>query len=208
MPTASPTPGIPEEEGDDSQDSGESADGQPQPQVFGAIPSGDDGTTTTGTDTATPVETGLQIDDEKIISIEGSGYPGFGTRNQTQVRNTRDDGGTLSITAFSFTSSENGITEPEAGVGDTGPRGELHTNVKANIYIEYPNGSVRYLAGGPETRYTIATLAGEEVFNATNLPAESSAAFVVDWVIPRSANNTIQSDAVTFDIELNLRGGE
>jgi hypothetical protein len=78
----------------------------------------------------------------------------------------------------------------------------------ARIYIEYPNGTIRYLAGDSQTRYTIKALAENSKFNSSLLPADTSGTLVVDWKIPRSANNTIQSDQLTFDMELTLQANE
>jgi len=208
--TPSPTHGggLPADEGTATPDATTTPDGTPQQQRFGVIPSGDPGGSSPGEPTATPIDEGLRLNRETIVSVNGSGYPGLSVRNRTQLTNTQEAAGTLSITGVSYTSRENGLTDPEEPVDETAQTGELHTNLQARIYLEYPNGSLRYLAGGSRTRYSIATLGEEAVFNSTTVPAQTTADVVIDWKIPRTANNSIQSDTITFDIELTLQGGQ
>jgi len=119
--------------------------------------------------------------------------PGCNSSQSVVINNTGSVNGKLSISFSNLIDDENGLTEPELVLGDTGPDGELAENLHLKITVD---GTVVY--EGPAS----GVLSG----GLTNYPlnAGASVSFTVNYSIDESVGNIIQSDVVGFTITFLL----
>ena len=93
---------------------------------------------------------------------------------------------------------ENGRTEPEKKLGDTGPVGELSQYMKMTITVTD--------AAGVQQWYKEGWLDGLECNNYVIGPLnpDDELTVVITWEVPAGTGDIIQTDTVEFDIEFSL----
>lgn len=132
--------------------------------------------------------------------------PGFTELNDIEVYNNGSLDGRLYMTISNVANDDNGCTEPEAADGDTScggdPDGELGSAV---ITMTCPTCPGPW--GIPPGSYTVSDTVNNLEGVAIDLgviPAGTSITQYLDFNVPTSIGNEIQSDKVTFDIEWKL----
>lgn len=129
--------------------------------------------------------------------------PGTEWTNRGTLSNTGSVPGKIELTNVTITSYENGLTEPEAKVDDTGGNpgegaGELHASLMVRIVVIDSNGTRTYPYGNETTYRPLQSLTNASVPIAT-LNGGESATLVVEYRVAPDAGNEVQSDYVTID---------
>lgn len=154
--------------------------------------------------------------DIEIDVTPGQGYtlplsysnlaPGFTELNDIIVANNGSLNGRLWVTIKNVSNDDNGCTEPEASDGDLtcggDPDGELGN---ALITMTCPTCSGPW--GVPPGSYTVSDTVDNLEGVAIDLgvvQAGTNITQYLDFNVPTSTGNMIQSDKVTFDIEWKL----
>lgn len=135
--------------------------------------------------------------------------PGQGGREELQLRNAGSRGANLSVANVTVRDAENGVVAPESAVDDTPDRGELSASVLVVLTAERPDGSTEYLYGTGDGARSLRSIANEtDPAVAGRLGAGQEATIVVDWHVPGSVGNEIQTDGAEVDLAFALRSGE
>lgn len=124
---------------------------------------------------------------------------GQGTWNLT---NAGSINGSLDIDVTAVNNSENEINDPESDVDSSNSSGELGANLE--VYV-HTNGGTNITSGW----VTADSLSGATYENIS-VSAGTSKEIVVEWRIPSTVGNVIQTDSVTVDVqfELNQQDGQ
>ncbi|WP_247008323.1 hypothetical protein [Halorientalis litorea] len=131
--------------------------------------------------------------------------PGDSGREHLVLRNAGTQPGELVVADVRVEDFENGIVGPEAGV-DTSPNaGELSEAVEVVVSVRYPDGTTEYLYGTGQGAKPLAAIADADPADGEQLGPGTEAEVVVDWQVPASTGNEIQSDALTVDVRFQLR---
>jgi len=131
--------------------------------------------------------------------------PGEGGRERFVVENVGNGSGRLSMTEVAVRDVENGVGESEAVVDDSPHTGELSSHVLVVLEVHHSDGSVHSLYGTGSGARSLASLgAVNGADDAGVLGPGERAELVVDWRVPASTGNEIQSDGVTFDLTVGL----
>ena len=187
--------------------------------------------TATPTDTATPADTatgsdsdsdgtngggsqppatpspGLELGEGESL-FEGSNLaPGQSGQGTLTLRNAEDEDGNLTVTSVAITDEENGITDPESAVDSTPDEGELSSALEVRLSIDDGN-SQTYLLGTESGYATLEELPDDAPSDAYGLASGEEVTLVMDWRLPSSAGNEIQSDGVSVDLGLLLESTE
>lgn len=138
--------------------------------------------------------------------------PGSSGVNGVTLTNNGDRDGVLELSAVTYTSDENGLTEAESEVDDTGGdpgpgAGELHEALEIRVSLVTADGSSRYVIGDETSYRSVASLADGPVALGS-LGAGESVAFVVEFRIPATVGNEIQSDTIVVDLEFSLTSAD
>ncbi|SFR47812.1 SipW-cognate class signal peptide [Halogeometricum rufum] len=144
-------------------------------------------------------------------------HPGeSGTESITlKNRNNSTIGGVLDVTGVSVTSGENGRTDPEHEANDsTAGQGELDDKLKLRAYVENADGDYDFVDGAGDLVAGDKSSVGK--IKAKNLkpravgfsvdPGET-VELVVDWDLPESVGNVVQTDDVSLDLTFELVQG-
>jgi len=134
--------------------------------------------------------------------------PGDGSRERLVLRNAGTQPGELLVADVGVDDSENGIVGPEAAVDNSPNAGELSGAVEAVVSVRYPDGTTEYLYGTEQGAKPLADIADADAAGGEQLGPGTEAEVVVDWQVPGSAGNEIQSDALTMDVRFQLRARE
>lgn len=155
-------------------------------------------------------------DDRSSVRLEavGSGArinyanvaPGDSGRDRFVLENVGNGSGRLSMATVTVHDAENGLVGGERRVDDTPDAGELSKHLEVVVEVHGPDGSVRPLYGTGSGARSLADLSGAAgpADGGVLAPGEQ-AVVVVDWRVPASTGNEIQSDAVAFDLSFGLR---
>lgn len=168
-------------------------------------------TTPAPTTTTPPPEDGLDLSFEgNDVILDYAGVaPGNSGSETVTLSNGGSVAGNLSIVAIEATDSENGIVGAEAEVDDTPNEGELSDHLRLAITATYPNGTSTALFGTGDGPRPVADLAAIESRSASGeIPPGEAATIRIDWVIPSSTDNVIQSDEVGMVMTFELRAPE
>jgi hypothetical protein len=143
-------------------------------------------------------------------SDSGVVVPGSNGSNTIPVTNRGDEPGTLSLTDLSYESYENGLTGPEAEVDSTGGdpgkgAGELHEALELRVALERSDGSQTWVLGNETNYRSVEALANQTVELGT-LAAGERVELVVEYRVPESTGNEIQSDTIVVDVSFTLVG--
>lgn len=176
--------------------------------------SGSGGAGGTGGDTGgTPDDTGSGAADAVELVVSGDGphsvlhagplAPGDAGRSTLTVVNGGDEAGRFTVEVTDVRSDENGRTEPELAVDDTGgPRaGELADAFEVRLSVVGAGGETTYLVGSDE-RYVPLSSVGQS--RAATLSANERATMAVEWRLALSVGNEVQSDSLLADLLLRL----
>ena len=139
---------------------------------------------------------------------DGGVTPGASGVNRVTLTNSGERGGVLELTAVEYTSYENGLTGPESAVDTTGGdpgvgAGELHDALEIRLSLVAADGSSRYVVGTETSYRTIASLANATVVLGP-LDAGESVDLVVEFRVPVTVGNEIQSDTIVVDVQFSL----
>lgn len=135
--------------------------------------------------------------------------PGHSGREELRLRNGGTRGANLSVANVTVSDAENGIVGPESAVDDTPDRGELSASLFVVLAAERPDGSTEYLYGTGTGARSLRSIANEtEPAVAGRLGAGQEATVVVEWRVPGSVGNEIQTDGAEVDLAFALRSGE
>ena len=133
--------------------------------------------------------------------------PGDDGQNQLHLRNVGNASGNLTLKDVVLqANSENGVTEPEAAVDDSPTEGELAENLLLTLRVNRTDGEDTYLYGtesGPRTLSSLSSVEGPDHVDV--LDPQERTEIVVDWHVPASTGNEIQSDRVVFDLTFTLK---
>jgi len=147
---------------------------------------------------------------DKTLVAASNTYPGDEGAGELTVENVGGRAGKLYVTVTSIGDLENGLTEPESEVDDTGGdpgagNGELAEALEVRLAIVV-DGERTYLAGGPNTWVTMEQLGDCSRAGGMTFPPGTKGRLVLEYRVPRSAGNEIQSDAVTVTVTVILEG--
>lgn len=131
--------------------------------------------------------------------------PGDGDRERLVLRNAGTQPGKLVVADVRVEDAENGIVGPEATVDNSPDAGELSEAVEVVVSVRYPDGTTEYLYGTERGAKPLATIADAGAVDGEQLGPGTEAEVVVDWQVPASTGNEIQSDALTVDVRFQLR---
>jgi len=179
-PTASPTPTAPTESDDD---------------VGGSTGDGDQSSSTPSP--------GLELGGDGTLFEQSNLAPGQSNQGTMTLRNAEDEDGNLTVTSVAITDEENGITDPESGVDSTPNVGELSSVLEVRLSIDDGN-SQTYLLGTESGYVTLEDLPDAAPSDAYGLASGEEVTLVMDWRLPSSVGNEIQSDGVSVDLGLLL----
>lgn len=196
-----PGTGGPPGDGEPPDDGGEPPDDGDPPDDGGPPDDGDE-----------PPSLDLRLgegSDETLVSVSNT-YPGDEGTGELTVENAGGRAGKLYVSVASVGDLENGLTEPESEVDETGGdpgagNGELAESLEVRLAIVV-DGKRTYLAGGRDTWVTAAQLSDYSRTGGVTLPPDTEGRLVLEYRVPRSAGNEIQSDAVTVTLTLTLEG--
>lgn len=129
--------------------------------------------------------------------------PGDRISQSVVVKNNGSGPGEIATKISHIRDHENNRTEPEAAVDGTPDEGELSSALRVRLVVEWSDGSTTPLTDG--------YVSLEEIENETNtvspnLGVGEEATLELDLRVPADAGNEIQTDGVTFDCEIFLKG--
>jgi predicted ribosomally synthesized peptide with SipW-like signal peptide len=132
-----------------------------------------------------------------VTILDESGIaPGDSGSNSFYVRNAGNVGGILSATVGDVVDHENGRNDAEKEVDSTNGQGELSQHLKMSLSVE----------GDTIGPATLANTQGR-TFGPWMLGGGVRTKITVNWHLPESAGNEVQSDRVTADLGLTLTQG-
>lgn len=175
-------------------------------------------TTTTSTPTTTtPTTTTPPGDDSLDLEFEGNTVifdyqhvkPGEGGTETIVLSNTGGVTGNLSVENITAVDAENGLVDPEEDVDDTPTEGELSEHLRVAMSVTYPDGTTLWVFGTGHGPRILADLAAIETRSASRpLAPGEEATVTVEWLLPSSTGNVVQSDEVSVDVVFALRAEE
>ncbi|HRY62682.1 MAG TPA: TasA family protein [Candidatus Paceibacterota bacterium] len=132
--------------------------------------------------------------------------PGASGTSYWTVKNVGSLAGYVDLASIAKTNDDNLCTEPESTDGDTtcgAGQGELGANMNITIFVDADKDGV--IDGGETTLYT-GTLDGLATSYDANLALAAGAEQYVslNWSIPTTVGNVIQSDSVQLDMSFQL----
>lgn len=153
---------------------------------------------------------GLRSDDGTANGAPGVIAPGSSGTNTVPIRNRGSQAGRLTLSSASIVSFENGRTGPESAVDATGGdpgrgAGELQEALELRLSIERGDGSRVWVFGNETTFRPIDALADGPLSLGRLAPGER-VELVVEYRLPGSVGNEIQTDSITVDISFTLSG--
>ena len=158
-------------------------------------------------------------DDPNVFHIEFTDLkPGDGMggaehgliKHNFYVNNVGTLDGELTITVKNVKNHENGRNEPERKAGDTGAPGELgeylimQLNSPLGGFVYYSCPSPSPNCAGNRRGHVINCWEAQGAITVGTLSAGASALGVLEFMLPSTVGNIIQSDSVVFDIEFYL----
>jgi hypothetical protein len=176
--------------------------------------------TAASTDTTSSEATATITDGQAVVRIQRSqmngtvknvlpGDAGSVTLNVTDEGNAS---GRLRVTTTNVSSDENGRTEPELRVDDSGGdpgtgNGELSSNLLVRWVVIGPTTGERVALTESQRRdyVTIGSLNSQTLeAEAASVPENGTVTTRFEWKVPETTGNEIQSDSVALDVEFAL----
>lgn len=138
----------------------------------------------------------------------GGVVPGDRWINRGNLTNDGTVPGEVKLSSLELVSYENGQTDPEADVDETGGdpgrgAGELQDALEVRIAVVDENGSRRYVFGDGDAYRPIKRLRDESVTIA-ELDPDETATIVIEYRVLPGAGNEIQSDSVVADFGFTM----
>lgn len=130
--------------------------------------------------------------------------PGEDGRGSVAFENAGDGPGRLGVGDVSLEDRENGLMDAERALGDDATTGELSGAVRVRLSVEYADGTSEYLFGTGSDFVPLASLDGGSATGSEALAAGERARVVLEWKLPGSTGNEVQSDGVSFDLAFVL----
>lgn len=141
-----------------------------------------------------------------------------------QLQNTGTINGKLDIAISAITDNENGINRAEAAAGDVSPGGELGANLKVAFWVDvdrsgtWTTGDYYLKSDGTKVSFQAGDAAlpaaasdfldnyGSRSFTTlqTNIVPGTFGAFRVDYSLPATTGNTVQTDGSSFTVTFTL----
>lgn len=151
---------------------------------------------------------GLRSGDDSAGTDPGVLAPGSSGSNSLAITNRGSGAGTLTLSSVSYVSVENGRTGPESSVDATGGdpgrgAGELHEALELRLAIERADGSREWVFGSATEFGSVEALAADPV-DLGRLAAGERVELVVDYRLPASVGNEIQTDSIVVDVSFTL----
>jgi hypothetical protein len=144
---------------------------------------------------------------EDGLAVRAAGLlPGDSGGSGLPVRNVGNGSGRLSVTDVRIQDHENSLTEPERAAGDDAASGELSSALRVRLVVEYEGGGSEFLAGSAEKYVPLESLAGAELDAERALASGAAATVRLEWKLPLSTGNEVQTDSVDVDVDLRLEG--
>lgn len=190
--TATPTPSD-----DDSSSSDRSTD---PPET----PTPTDGPNGGGSDpTPTPDDGLVVVDGGPLLDVAGV-LPGSSGTGSGTVGNNGTENGTLYVSGVSLEDHENGITEPESEVDDSPEEGELSGHLQVRVILESESGEEESVLGTADGFENLSVMPDRPPSEAVPIDAGEEVNVIVQWILPESTSNVVQSDGVTFDVNVTM----
>ncbi|QKY18930.1 hypothetical protein B4589_000545 [Halolamina sp. CBA1230] len=155
---------------------------------------------------------GLRSGDGTADGGPGAIEPGSSGTNTVPIRNRGSGSGTLSLSSVSILSFENGRTGPESAVDATGGdpgrgAGELQNALELRLSIERADGSRVWVFGDGTAFRPIGALA-DGPLSLGRLASDERVELVVEYRLPGSTGNEVQTDSITVDVWFTLSGAD
>lgn len=159
-----------------------------------------------GGDGSTPAVRLEAVGPTTILNYDGVAPEDTG-RDEVRLRNSGNREARLAIADVNVTDRENGVLGPEAALGDTGADGELSEHVSLVVEAHFPDGTVDYLYGTSidDPRSLAAIGDASDAAESRSLGPGESATVAVDWHVPATTGNEIQSDSTEVGVTFELR---
>ena len=126
-------------------------------------------------------------------------------RTDVVFENSGSDPGTLAVADVTVTDHENSLLDPERAVGDDVATGELAASLRVRLSVTYPSGATDYRFGSAGGYVALADLDGRNATSNETLAGGRRATVAMEWRLPETVGNEVQSDRVTFDVAFVLR---
>lgn len=141
------------------------------------------------------------------LSVRAAGLlPGDSGGSGLPVRNVGNGSGHLSVTDVRIEDHENSLAEPERAAGDDAAAGELSSALRVRLVVDYEDGGSEFLAGAADEYVALDSLEGAELDGERALASGAAATVRLEWKLPLSAGNEVQTDSVDVDADLRLEG--
>jgi spore coat-associated protein N len=137
--------------------------------------------------------------------------PGDSGTGSSVLANTGSMNGTLGITFSAISNTSGGTAEFNNGTGDLGANTEMAVYIDVDQSGAFNAGDIGLKADG--TTYTsvgglqyasIDSYGGKSYAAVETLANGAADSFAVAWNVPTTAGNSIQGDAVSFDVTFTL----
>lgn len=169
--------------------------------------------TNSGSNSESP-EMEIRVRRDTIEGRTENVMPGDEGAVSLNVSNVGNDSGTLGVALRNVRGFENGLTESEVTVDDSGGdpgrgEGELSEELLVRLFLDYSDGDREYLFGSAQSFEPITNLdtTSSMAENRTLQPGDNATA-VFEWRVPRTTGNEIQTDAIVFDMNFDIRSDD
>lgn len=131
--------------------------------------------------------------------------PGDSGNSAVNISNEGSLDGSVDVNLGAASNEENGMNEPEQAA-DSDSDGELGDNANVSVYIDANQDGEFNTSDGDVwvTDGTINDVTGEDYDVNATLASGDEVDLVIDWEVPASAGNEVQSDSVAFDVTVEL----
>lgn len=178
---------------------------------IGSVVLDDGGNSQPGVQTPPEINTtdvSLSVLESATLQNRSGVSPGASGTHRFVLRNEGPDAGTLSVVGLTLSEAENGIDGPESDVDGSPSNGELAEHFLVTLTMQSPDGETipLYDTGeGPRPLSEVVEDAGRS--QAVDVATEEEATLVLNWRLPQSTGNVVQSDSLrlrgTFQIRAN-----
>lgn len=147
----------------------------------------------------------LRTDGNSVFLQLQDAKPGDSGNGSVVLENAGSDPGRLLLANASVSDDENGLTKPEVAIGDDAADGELSDALDVRLYATHENGSRAYFYGSSSNYVTLANVSADDAKPGHALDGGERATVTLEWRLPMSVGNEIQSDVTEFDFSFYLR---
>lgn len=141
------------------------------------------------------------------LAIRAAGLlPGDSGSRSLPVRNVGNGSGQLAVTDVRIEDHENSLAEPERAAGDDAAAGELSSALRVRLSVDYADGDREFLAGAADEYVALDSLDRADLTGEEALASGAAATVRLEWKLPLSTGNEVQTDGVDVDADLRLEG--